>query len=146
MGITDPSEGCSSEEVSDTLSEWLNSLNARSEALWLHHQEGSCCSSYDDSSSSGVSDVNSLEFASSQSECGSGSICSSSGSSASIARCKSLEDVAHPAAIDGDKRERDARLPTECRSIAHRDSELLVALTENCALGPVCYFCRYNKR
>lgn len=29
-----------------------------------------------------------------------------------------------------------------CRSIAHRESDLLVALTENCTLGPVCYFCR----
>lgn len=30
----------------------------------------------------------------------------------------------------------------ECKSVAHRDSELLIALTENCSLGPVCYFCR----
>lgn len=30
-----------------------------------------------------------------------------------------------------------------CRSIAHRESDLLLALTENCTLGPVCYFCRY---
>lgn len=29
-----------------------------------------------------------------------------------------------------------------CRSIAHRESDLLVALSENCTLGPVCYFCR----
>lgn len=31
-----------------------------------------------------------------------------------------------------------------CRSIAHRDSELIAAITENCTHhGPVCYFCRY---
>ncbi|CAG9840225.1 unnamed protein product [Diabrotica balteata] len=29
-----------------------------------------------------------------------------------------------------------------CKSIAHRESDLLVALSENCTLGPVCYFCR----
>ncbi|XP_017772966.1 PREDICTED: uncharacterized protein LOC108560052 [Nicrophorus vespilloides] len=29
----------------------------------------------------------------------------------------------------------------QCKSIAHRDSGLLLALTENCTLGPVCYFC-----
>lgn len=31
-----------------------------------------------------------------------------------------------------------------CHSIAHRESDLLVALSENCTLGPVCYFCRYE--
>nr|CAH7745162.1 unnamed protein product [Callosobruchus chinensis] len=31
---------------------------------------------------------------------------------------------------------------SSCRSIAHRESDLLVALSENCTLGPVCYFCR----
>lgn len=31
---------------------------------------------------------------------------------------------------------------TPCNSIAHRESDLLVALSENCTLGPVCYFCR----
>ncbi|CAH1986012.1 unnamed protein product [Acanthoscelides obtectus] len=30
---------------------------------------------------------------------------------------------------------------SSCRSIAHRESDLLVALSENCTLGPVCYFC-----
>jgi hypothetical protein len=35
----------------------------------------------------------------------------------------------------------DVFAPT-CRSIAHRESDLLLALTENCTLGPVCYFCR----
>lgn len=33
---------------------------------------------------------------------------------------------------------------TPCNSVAHRDADLLVALTGNCSLGPVCYFCRYN--
>lgn len=29
-----------------------------------------------------------------------------------------------------------------CKSIAYRESELVVALSENCTLVPVCYFCR----
>lgn len=29
-----------------------------------------------------------------------------------------------------------------CKSIAHRDSELIAAITENCNHGPICYFCR----
>lgn len=33
---------------------------------------------------------------------------------------------------------------TTCKSIAHRDTELIAAITENCNHGPVCYFCRYS--
>lgn len=30
-----------------------------------------------------------------------------------------------------------------CKSIAHRDSDLIAAIAENCTHGgPVCYFCR----
>lgn len=44
--------------------------------------------------------------------------------------------------VKGDSNE-VTKLPiVSCNSIAHRDTELLVALTENCTHGPVCYFCR----
>lgn len=42
----------------------------------------------------------------------------------------------------GDLRELEEFGMAPCTSIAHRDSDLLVALTENCTLRPVCYFCR----
>ncbi|KAJ3660864.1 hypothetical protein Zmor_005293 [Zophobas morio] len=64
-------------------------------------------------------------------------------------RANSLESTEASTSEDTDADHMDDYLDADddifaptCRSIAHRESDLLLALTENCTLGPVCYFCR----
>ncbi|XP_063910662.1 FH1/FH2 domain-containing protein 3 isoform X4 [Zophobas morio] len=63
-------------------------------------------------------------------------------------RANSLESTEASTSEDTDADHMDDYLDADddifaptCRSIAHRESDLLLALTENCTLGPVCYFC-----
>lgn len=112
---------------SELLSKWFNSLEARSSLFWLHYLN---CNFIDEEE-----DEND--------------------------RRPTIEEVKRPdltvededgsvnsdslgVKIDEDNDDYDAtEFPiVSCNSIAHRDTELLVALTENCTHRPVCYFCR----
>lgn len=102
---------------SDLLSQWFNSLETRSSLFWLHYVE--CNNFCEESDESELSLTNSSDSGVDNTNC-----------------CYDIDDK--------DTNKNVPVLTTECKSIAHRDSELLVALTENCSHGPVCYFCRYN--
>ncbi|CAH0547380.1 unnamed protein product [Brassicogethes aeneus] len=103
-------------ESADLLSQWLNSLETRSSLFWLHYIDGDLPSEEDDEKKE--------------------------------QRANSLESTSTTASddIEGDNdneyvADKDFFAIAPCRSIAHRESDLLVALSENCTLGPVCYFC-----
>lgn len=105
----------------DLLSQWLNSLETRSSLFWLHYaecnfKETNFCDDYDDE----------------------GDLSLTNSSDSGLENPNSFID------IDTDDSNKNVPILSECKSIAHRDSELLLALTENCSHGPVCYFCRYN--
>lgn len=118
----------------DLLSQWLNSLETRSSLFWLHYVE---CN-FKDGDSSGT---NKIQY-DQESDEGAASLTNSSEyTDSGLENCNSLTDN------DADDKEssKNVSVVPECKSIAHRDSELLLALTENCSHGPVCYFCRYTK-
>ncbi|KAH1010672.1 hypothetical protein HUJ05_004929 [Dendroctonus ponderosae] len=115
------------EQPSLLLNQWLNSLEKRSSFFWVHFTE-------DDfhRAEASAKRANSLESNSdplSDTDSGEHSL-----NLASLNSSENFEDIE-----DFDKLE---DVFTPCRSIAHRESDLLLALTENCTLGPVCYFCR----
>lgn len=133
-------------DKNDLLSQWLNSLETRSSLFWLHYID---CNLSDEEEKQLLSS-NSLE---------------SSGSTRTITTSEEDDDTpstdiddefnnttiinrenrAESNADDNDNENDDvfsAETTLSCHSIAHRESDLLVALTENCTLGPVCYFCR----
>lgn len=122
---TDYNFNCSS---SDLLSQWLNSLETRSSLFWLHY----------------------VECNYNQKNAGKKDFCEDSDEGEELSLTNSsdsgLENSNSFTDNDTDDKDSNKNLPIlpECKSIAHRDSELLLALTENCSHGPVCYFCRYN--
>lgn len=105
------------------LSKWLNTLETQSSLFWLH-----CigCSETEED----------VEFEEKMMR-GEGSLSSNEGTDSLIDDQSVYSEGSEDASALG---------MTECKSIAHRDSQLLLALTENCALGPVCYFCRYIQK
>lgn len=104
-------------ESSALLSQWLNSLESRSSLFWLNYIDDD---GDDDDETEDVKEkrANSLE-------------------STEATTSEDTDD-----SLSDESNSLDMFLTAPCRSIAHRDSDLLVALTENCTLGPVCYFCR----
>lgn len=103
----------------DLLAEWLQTLELKSSLFWTHH--------YADS---GFSEIGENEKCSSSIE--------STRSTVSDTDLENIDDE-----DEGFNSCADVFAETPCKSIAHRESDLLVALSENCTLGPVCYFCRY---
>lgn len=112
------------------LSKWLNTLEQQSSLFWLH-----CigCSFEDDHENEDDEEEESLQVEESDAE---------GGDSSEVTAERDDED-AEGSLSENSVDEVDVALGMKpCNSIAHRDSELLLALTENCSLGPVCYFCR----
>lgn len=107
-------------ESADLLSQWLNSLESRSSLFWLHYIDGDLPS---DDEEDKEHRANSLE-------------------STGTATSDEIDQDIDPDGFCDDVQAKDFFSMAPCRSIAHRESDLLVALSENCALGPVCYFCR----
>lgn len=99
-------------QSADLLSQWLNSLETRSSLFWLRYIDN--------------------EFNDEEHEKRANSLESTDGTLSDI----DVED------IEDDVDCSEVFPIPQCRSIAHRESDLLVALSENCTLGPVCYFCR----
>lgn len=102
-------------ESSALLSQWLNSLESRSSLFWLNYIDDDGDEDEDDIKEKRANSLESTEATTSE----------------------DTDD-----SLSDEPNSLDMFLMTPCRSIAHRDSDLLVALTENCTLGPVCYFCR----
>ncbi|KAK9886767.1 hypothetical protein WA026_018417 [Henosepilachna vigintioctopunctata] len=102
---------CSS---SDILAQWLDSLESRSSHFWHF------CN-FDDGprQEKRANSVESMEATTSESTDG---------------------DYGEECSLEGDHTSSFLSMEP-CRSIAHREPDLLVALSENCSLGPVCYFC-----
>lgn len=122
---TDYNYNCSS---SDLLSQWLNSLETRSSLFWLHYVE---CNLNEKT----VIKNGGFEG---EEESDEGELSLTNSSDSGLENSNSFTDN------DTDDKDSNKNVPilSECKSIAHRDSDLLVALTENCSHGPVCYFCR----
>lgn len=116
LSKSDLNYGSYSQNSTHLLSKWLNTLESQSSLFWLH-----CigCNNQADED----------EFERKGPE---GSLTSNEGS----------DSLGDDQSVFSEGSEDAALGLTECKSIAHRDSELLLALTENCSLGPVCYFCR----
>lgn len=114
LSKTDLDYGGYSQNSTHLLSKWLNTLETQSSLFWLH-----CigCSETEEDDFEGKPE---------------GSLSSNEGTDSLVDDQSVFSEGSEDAALG----------VTECKSIAHRDSQLLLALTENCALGPVCYFCR----
>ncbi|XP_071057371.1 FH1/FH2 domain-containing protein 3 isoform X1 [Onthophagus taurus] len=124
----------------DLLTQWLNSLETRTSLFWMHYVECNFKNNSEEAckfreklgseetislSSEAMSDFDSLR---------------DSNSSTSSISCGEISD--QTGFLEGDPSGIKEEIPiVACKSIAHRDSELLVALSENCSHGPVCYFC-----
>lgn len=116
------------EHPSILLNQWLDSLEKKSSFFWVHFTEDD----FPHKAETSTKRANSLESNSdplSDTDSGEHSLTLNSLNSS-----ENFED-------DFDKIDDVFSVPP-CRSIAHRESDLLLALTENCTLGPVCYFCR----
>lgn len=99
---------------SEILTQWFDSLEFRSSHFWHF-----CNLNDEDRKEKRANSVESMEATTSESTDG---------------------DYGEENSLEGDH---CGFLSVEpCRSIAHRETDLLVALSENCSLGPVCYFCR----
>lgn len=116
LSKSDLDYGGYSQNSTHLLSKWLNTLETQSSLFWLH-----CI---------GCNQPEEEEFE--QAKLPEGSLSSNEGS----------ESLGDDQSVFSEGFEDAALGVSECKSIAHRDSELLLALTENCSLGPVCYFCR----
>lgn len=129
---------------SDLLSKWFSSLEARSSLFWLHYLN---CTFIDDEEEeefiykskeeNNAENVKNLE----ENPLSSAGNCDNYVASLVAVQNKDKSRIN----IDslGVKIGDATKFPiAPCNSIAHRDTELLVALTENCTHGPVCYFCR----
>lgn len=112
LSKSDLDYGGYSQNSTHLLSKWLNTLENQSSLFWLH-----CigCNRQGD-----------------EDEAREGSLSSNEGT----------DSLGDDQSVFSEGFEEAALGVSECKSIAHRDSELLLALTENCSLGPVCYFCR----
>lgn len=111
------------------LSKWLNTLEQQSSLFWLH-----ClgCNFVEDHDEADDDEKEPLQIERSDTE-------------VSETSDVALEDECDTqgSSSENNADEEDVSVGMKpCKSIAHRDSELLLALTENCSLGPVCYFCR----
>lgn len=115
LSKSDLDYGGYSQNSTHLLSKWLNTLETQSSLFWLH-----CI---------GCKQAEEEEFERKAPE---GSLSSNEGT----------ESLGDDQSVFSEGSEDAALGLTECKSIAHRDSDLLLALTENCSLGPVCYFCR----
>lgn len=115
LSKSDLDYGGYSQNSTHLLSKWLNTLETQSSLFWLH-----CI---------GCNEGEEDEFEGKPRE---GSLSSNEGT----------DSLVDDQSVFSEGFEDSALGVTECKSIAHRDSELLLALTENCSLGPVCYFCR----
>lgn len=118
LSKSDIDYGCYKGPSADLLSQWLNSLETRSSWFWLHYIDADLSADEAEHEKR----ANSLESTD-------GTLSDTDG--------ENIDDG------DGHDQNVDDVFCPPCRSIAHRESDLLVALTENCPLGPVCYFCRY---
>lgn len=116
LSKSDLDYGGYSQNSTHLLSKWLNTLETQSSLFWLH------C----------IGCNNQAEVDDFQTKDLEGSLSSNEGTDSLIDDQSVFSEAFEDTALG----------LTECKSIAHRDSELLVALTENCSLGPVCYFCR----
>lgn len=122
----------------DLLTQWLNSLETRTSLFWLHYVECNFKNNSEEASrfrveklgSEDTASLSSSSFLTEETLSDFDSLRDSNSSASSVEQSFSYEETEVPI------------IP--CRSIAHRDSELLVALSGNCSHGAVCYFCRYG--
>lgn len=112
-----PSNGRNKSESVDILSQWLHALETRSSLFWLRYLGAGLNEDQDDREEKRANSLGSTD--------------------------SSFSDIDNDN-IDESEEDfgSDVFAVPPCRSIAHRESDLLVALSENCTLGPVCYFCR----
>lgn len=142
--------GCNSDNNGppDLLTQWLNSLETRTSLFWLHYVECNFKNNSEEASRFREEKLGSEETDASLSSRSSflteetvsdfDSLRDSNSSTSSVEQSSLLLEEAE----DGGLSKEVPIIP--CKSIAHRDPELLVALSENCSHGAVCYFCRYG--
>ncbi|KAF7265989.1 hypothetical protein GWI33_020723 [Rhynchophorus ferrugineus] len=106
---------------SSFLGQWLSTFHRRSTVFWIHFPDDFRTNAMERTHPHRAHSLYSSSDTDSPETSASNSLTSSVNSDEDLDR---IEDVFVP-----------------CRSIAHRESDLLMALTENCSLGPVCYFC-----
>lgn len=124
----------------DLLTQWLNSLETRTSLFWLHYVECNfknnseeACKFREKLGSEESASLSSSSLFTEETVSDFDSLKDSNSSTSSIEQSSLLY-------TDDNSLKEVPIIP--CKSIAHRDSELLVALSENCSHGPVCYFCR----
>lgn len=127
--LDDPNQVEQQPASTHLVSKWLDTLESQSSLFWLHCIGCSFEEQSDDGEDMGIRDSKDV-------------MDDDSGVHDVFTVDKTSESDGSVDSGTAEEMDDSLRLAT-CNSVAHRDTELLVALKGNCRVGPVCFFCRY---